>query len=131
MAAKTITGFLVKAADKTIRPVTLPFPCSAQISKMYELIECQNFDCVRLPDGNSAWVDDEGLLHNPQHFVMIHGGYPDPLAGNVLFLGPADEEGNTLSCTASVEFLARRVFCRSIGDGRWSPVTPIKEETAK
>jgi hypothetical protein len=124
MTSKTITGYLVDAAARTIRPVTLPFATGKLSGQMRELIGCQYFSCVRLPDDNSAWVDDEGMLNDPQHFVMIAGGYPDPLAGNVLFLGPADRAGNTVSCTATLEFLVSRVFCATVGQGGWSRITP-------
>jgi hypothetical protein len=124
---KTITGFLVNAAARTIRPVTLPFACSAQMQKMYELIECDTFDVVRLPDENTAWVDDNGLVNDPQHFVFINGGHPDPLAGNVLFLGPADRDGNSLSCTATGEFLMARVYCGTIGQPGWHHISAVEE----
>jgi hypothetical protein len=123
---RTITGFLVNAADKTIEPVTLPFRTNDHMQKMYELIGCTCFDCVRLPGNNTAWVDDEGLINDPQHFVFINGGHPDPLAGNVLFLGPSDRNGNTLSCTIPLSALQQSVMAATVGEGGWQRLT-VKE----
>lgn len=40
----------------------------------------------RLPNGDICYVDDEGLLTNPQMFVKTPA-HPNPLAGNMVIVG--------------------------------------------
>ena len=56
------------------------------ISDIRRLIGCDMFTCVTISDRETIYVDDEGLLKNPQFFFK-HSNYPDPLAGNGLILG--------------------------------------------
>lgn len=54
-----------------------------------------------LDNGDAVYADDEGLLHNPRHFVEI-GTYPEPIAGNLLIVGSTDDGGST-DCQSTVE----------------------------
>ncbi len=45
---------------------------------------------VILDDRNDLWIDDEGLLHNPQPPKFQLTGYPRPLAGNAVIAGYTD-----------------------------------------
>jgi hypothetical protein len=54
-----------------------------------------------------AYVNDEGLLNNPQHFFMLKGGY-QPLAGNGVILGTTDD-GNEADCTLALDWVKERV----------------------
>lgn len=65
-------------------------------------------DCVSLPSqGLDLWVNDEGLLEglpiNPVASALWYGeGYlkePQPLVGDVIITGVADDEGNTQGLT--------------------------------
>jgi hypothetical protein len=40
----------------------------------------------------TAYVDDCGLLKSKPFSAVV--GYPQPLAGNIVFVGDVDEEGN-------------------------------------
>lgn len=40
----------------------------------------------------TAYVDDEGLLKAKPLTAVV--GYPEPLAGNIVFVGDVDDEGN-------------------------------------
>lgn len=42
----------------------------------------------------TAYVDDEGLLKSKPLTAVV--GYPQPLAGNIVFVGDVDEEGNDM-----------------------------------
>jgi hypothetical protein len=57
-------------------------------------------DLVRLPQKMDLWVDDEGLLKNPEYFYMIEG-CPAPLAADGL-LASSDNEGETIALPASI-----------------------------
>lgn len=81
---------------------------------IYQLIGADCFDAVGFsPDGDTAYVDDEGLL-KPNHFFEIQG-YPNPLAGKACILG-TNEEGDSVEPKITLEELQRMVT--------W--VTPVK-----
>lgn len=88
-------AYLINSETKTITPVDY----NGDYKTIYTLIGCDLFDIVYAESGGhriSVFVDDEGLLNNPQHFFMLDG-WAQPLAGNGLVLGDADEEGETLA----------------------------------
>ena len=88
-------AYLINSETKTITPVDY----NGDYKTIYTHIGCDLFDIVYAESGGhriSVFVDDEGLLNNPQHFFMLDG-WAQPLAGNGLVLGDADEEGETLA----------------------------------
>lgn len=72
-------------------------------------IECDLVQPVSIDDKNDIYVDEEGLLKNPQHFFMIDS-YPDPLAGRGLVIGAPDRRGNTTAAKISLEDMRRKVI---------------------
>lgn len=96
-----------------------------KINRMIDAIR-GNFDVVRLyENGDAAFVDDEGLYVEDQHF-WIHRNYPTPLAGKSLLLG-TDDEGDSVEPKTSFEklhddihFIGHRfefmLLIKSIGD---------------
>ena len=88
-------AYLIDSETKTITPVDY----NGDYKTIYTHIGCDLFDIVYAESGGhriSVFVDDEGLLKNPQHFFLLDG-WAQPLAGNGLVLGDADEEGETLA----------------------------------
>lgn len=59
-------------------------------SDIYAALKCELFDVVTLPNGDGVYIDDEGLLNDPQRFFAIIGLTPI-LAGNGLIMGVDDE----------------------------------------
>lgn len=88
-------AYLINSETKTITPVDY----NGDYKTIYTHIGCDLFDIVYAESGGhslSVFVDDEGLLKNAQHFFMLDG-WAQPLAGNGLVLGDADEDGETLA----------------------------------
>ena len=54
-----------------------------------------------------CYVNDEGLLNNPQHFFMLKDGH-QPLAGNGVILGTTDD-GHEAPATLPLEWVKERV----------------------
>jgi hypothetical protein len=75
------------------------------------------FTCVDLGGGETLYVDDEGLLKNPEHFMMI-GGYPEPIAGSGLILG-TDEMGESKDTELTVELVRDGVHFISRAEARF------------
>jgi hypothetical protein len=71
---------------------------------IYRLIDCECFDAVTInKNGETVWVDDEGLFKEDQAFFMI-AGYPDPLAGKGLVLR-TNRHGESVGTQLTVEHL--------------------------
>lgn len=75
--------------------------------QIYELIDAELFDSVRISENDFIFVDDEGLFQEDQAFFRVRG-YPDPLAGKGLVLG-ASAIGESVDPVISLEELRRSV----------------------
>jgi hypothetical protein len=53
-----------------------------------------------LPEGHVCYVNDEGLLNNPEHFFMFKDGH-QPLAGNGVIVSTRCD-GDDAPCTLSI-----------------------------
>jgi hypothetical protein len=60
-----------------------------------------------LDDNHHCYVNDEGLLHNPEHFFMFKGSH-QPLAGNGVILASTDD-GDEAACILSLDWVKERV----------------------
>ena len=77
-------AYLIDAAKKTVSQVEYN-----NVEDINRLIGCQTF-CLGFADhvtGDTLYVDDEGLLHHPQHFFLFAKRRDQPLAGNGLMVG--------------------------------------------
>lgn len=63
----------------------------------YKHLECRTFDVIQLGDKISIYVDDDGWWASPLYLTLVLG-LGQPLAGNLVFAGGVDKNGNTLSC---------------------------------
>ena len=101
----TIRGILIDAENKTVTEVNI----EPTLAEFYRLIKCELIEgCYPrgLAKNHFLYVDEEGL-YNQKHFFKIEG-FEQPLAGNAL-LFCCDSEGETVSCTMSVEAIRERV----------------------
>jgi len=73
--------------------------------EIYNLIGCRTFDCVRLDDTNDMYVDDEGLLRNPNRYFK-YGEHT--IAGNGLILAHNDE-GESVGTELSSDDVYKKV----------------------
>jgi hypothetical protein len=60
-----------------------------------------------LPEGHVCYVNDEGLLNNPEHFFLFAKGH-QPLAGNGVIVSTT-KDGDDAPCTLSLDWVKRRV----------------------
>ena len=75
------------------------------LDSIYKHLECDCFTSVNIGD-NDIYVDDEGLLMEPEFFFQF--GELDPLAGNGL-ISSYDQEGETIPPTLTVEEVKAKV----------------------
>lgn len=97
-------AYLIDPIDQTIETVEY----TGEWQTIYTYIDCDTFDVASTSDGLSIYVDDEGMMKADQAFFMIKG-YPQPLAGRALVLGPPDEDGETTECPLNPSQIQARV----------------------
>jgi len=101
---KNVRGILINSQTETITEVYV----NGDYTEIYRIINVDLFTVVNLDNkGNALFVDDEGLLKNPEFFFKWDG-YHQPLAGNGLILG-TDDEGESVSTTLTLEEVKARV----------------------
>lgn len=72
-----------------------------------------------LDEQHHCYVNDEGLLHNPQHFFMFKDGH-QPLAGNGVILA-STADGDEAACTLPLDWVKERVtFMDLAAARRWA-----------
>ena len=97
-------AILIDPLDQSVSEVDY----NGDYKELYNLLNCRTFDCVRINDTNDMYVDDEGLLKNPNRYFKYG---QQTLAGMGLILAH-NEEGESVGTTLSsaevfekVEFL--------------------------
>ena len=90
------------AKDETFTEVNID-----NYTEIYNYLECHTFGVVSLQTdikgGIDVYIDDEGLFVENPIYSLVQGYPNQPLAGNLLFTGGADRQGNTKSIKATVE----------------------------
>jgi len=97
---------LIDPANRTVTTVELP-DSKDRLPAIYRHLQCDTFDVAGLPNGDSVYVDDEGLLKPMQHFFAVRG-MPDPFAGRGLVMG-TDSRGHSISPTITLAELGKHV----------------------
>lgn len=97
-------AYLIDPSDQTIETIHY----DGDWKTISYWIAADTFDVASTSDGLSIYIDDEGLFKEDQSFFTITG-YPQPLAGRALVLGPPDEDGEATSCLLTPTQMAFRV----------------------
>jgi hypothetical protein len=72
-----------------------------------------------LDEHHHCYVNDEGLLNDPQHFFIFRDGH-QPLAGNGVILASTDD-GDEAPCTLALDWVKERVtFMDLAAAHRWA-----------
>jgi len=102
---------LIDAVNKEVKEIEVSEKNHFEEMKFFMGVE---WATIARTESFDVWVDDEGLLKDPKHFFLIEG-YPEPLAGNGI-IANTDEEGNTISPTATLEEIRNKVQFVSVFD---------------
>ena len=103
---KAFKTFLVDPFTQTINEVQY----RGEYKHIYELIDCDTYDCARINRfGDALFVDDDGLYKEAQAF-FVHADYPQPLAGKALVLGCDMKDGETIAPTTTLDELREKVM---------------------
>lgn len=98
-------AYLIDPFAQTITKVNY----SGRYEQIYDLIDCDTFDCARINRmGDAIFIDDEGLMRERPQAFFRHRSYPQPLAGKGLVLG-GNDEGESTAPAVSLEQLIEDV----------------------
>jgi hypothetical protein len=86
---------------RTVSAITLTDD-GTTLQQYYRHIGCDLVQALELDNGDTAWIDEEGLLKAGQYFFSHPALYPDPLAGVCIITGTRwDDDGDHLADVAS------------------------------
>lgn len=97
---------LIAPANRTLTTVELP-DSKDRLTAIYRHLQCDTFDVATLPNGDTVYVDDEGLLKPMKHFFAVRG-MPEPFAGRGLVMG-IDSRGHSVNPTISLAELTHHI----------------------
>ena len=97
-------AIIIDAKDRTITETDIDGSLKSLQQIVGGLIESVY---AGLDDNHHCYVNEEGLLNNPQHFFMFHNGH-QLLAGNGVILASTDD-GDEAPCTLSLDWVKERV----------------------
>lgn len=80
------------------------------LQPIYNALECETFDCpFALPNSDTLYVDDEGLLKESRVGFHLKGA-PQDYVGNGLLLGTNYETGESVDVKTSLEWVKENVI---------------------
>jgi len=94
-------ALLINPKDKTVTEVEH----DGDYKQIYQLIEAHAFDCVRIDEFETIYVDDEGLCNGKVHtsgMFRVEGLYPVVLAGKALVLS-TNKRGAAIATALTVQ----------------------------
>lgn len=112
-SARSVKGFIIDAEKREIREARfsglkdLQKAVGGLITTAHEIHHFDDSGFSMASSYDTVFVDDEGLLKDPQHFFFIEGGH-SPFAGNGVVVG-VDEEGATIDALSTKEELEEMV----------------------
>lgn len=110
--SKTVTGILIDPFARTVTPVQVPDGSTdALLHFLYANIQCDIVGSSGLPNEDSGYYDDDGLLKpwDQQAFFYVPGWFDYPLAGRWIvtrFTPGVEEDYDPLSdCATDIDKL--------------------------
>lgn len=109
-------ALLIDSKNRMVKQIEI----GEDFTEISKAIGCDVFAAPHiLKNNDTMYVDDEGLLKDPQHFFLLDT-YPQPIAGNGLILG-CDHEGDSIDAKTSLTELADRIKFMDLNDAyNWS-----------
>jgi Domain of unknown function (DUF3846) len=106
-------AIIINAKDRTITETDIDGSLKTLQQMVGGLIEPVS---QGLDDNHHCYVNEEGLLDNPQHFFMFHNGH-QPLAGNGVILATTDD-GDEAACSLALDWVRERVTFMDLAAAR-------------
>lgn len=92
---KEVKGILIDSKNREVKEVLYKVVNGVNLKAVKEFVGCQTIDICRLQNGDSMYVDDEGLINGTETYFHIPKLFDQPIAGNGLIFsvtpGGSDE----------------------------------------
>lgn len=109
-------AIIINAKDRTVSESDIDGSLKSLQQIVGDLIEAVY---QGLEENHHCYVNEEGLLDNPQYFFMFKDGH-QPLSGNGIILSSTDDGGEA-PCTLSLDWVKERVtFMNLLEAVRWA-----------
>ena len=110
-----IEGILIDPKSRSISGVKLE---RGDYLRIPELLGCEIFTTFAFPNGDTAYLDDEGLIRGNKHLeevgcYRLNWANQSHLAGKTLVLG-VDMEGESISCRSTIGELENQISWVSV-----------------
>ncbi|MBC8112529.1 MAG: hypothetical protein H7Y04_15870 [Verrucomicrobia bacterium] len=107
-----VQALRVDIIAQTIVAVELKY--SDVLQQLYDLIDCQTVSGFDLDDFHYCYMDDEGLLGEPEGYFMLPE-FSYPIAGNAVIVGTNYRNGNDKSVKGDLleKLRGRIIFFRA------------------
>lgn len=99
-------SILIDVVNQTVSETTIN-----HYKEIYHAIGngCSTFDCpYQFDNGDTLYVDDEGLLHDEVHGCFMLDGWSIPCVGNAIIQGTNDE-GESVDCKSTIEEIQKQI----------------------
>lgn len=100
-------ALLIDAKNRRLQEVRT----SGKLEDLYRLLGCRLVECVSLSKGTDLWIDEEGLLAEPEHAFSIGDSL---FAGNGLLTGGPNANGEITPCDLSLSLLELTVVFHAV-----------------
>jgi hypothetical protein len=91
---KPVFAILIDAIAQTVTAVELQ--AEDRLRELYKLINCQTISGFDLDSFHYCYIDDEGLLSEPEGYFMLPQ-FSHPIAGNAVIVGTKHRTGDDAS----------------------------------
>lgn len=101
-------------SDKTIRAILINLDGVKEITvttlkDMQEAVGGYIETAHHFDNGDTAFVNEEGLLCDVQYWTKIAGAH-QPFAGPILILGDTDDEGDSLPAKSTIAEIKKQII---------------------
>ncbi|WP_211440949.1 DUF3846 domain-containing protein [Collimonas humicola] len=105
----TFKAFLIDPKGRTVSAILLSD--ESQLEQFYKHIGCHDVDALTFPNGDTAWIDDEGPFVGGQDYFLLPDIHHDPIAGKCVVTGTVwDNKGDNLAdCKTTVAELVASI----------------------
>lgn len=83
----------INSKERTVTDIELPDDPDRELPELQRLVGGNIEIATTFRNLDTVFVNEEGLLHHPEHFFVITGGH-QPFAGDAVLVG-SDEQGRS------------------------------------
>jgi hypothetical protein len=119
----TIRAIFIDTVNRVIEEIHI----EPELAVYYRLINCRAVDFIPLENGDTFYLDDEGLLQEDGQVFFQYSDYVQPFAGNAIVVGTryTDEGTADTHAKSTLEELKSKVSF--LNEGEFTKPEPVFE----